>query len=58
MKHIVWRVFLNTDIKGGIAISYRDNNRNFGAIDTFSIHTRNLTVILRKIRNHIKGLIV
>ena len=29
-------VFFNTDIKGGIAISYRDSSKNFGAIKTFT----------------------
>lgn len=30
------RVFSNTDIKGGIAVTYRDNGKNFGAIETFT----------------------
>ena len=30
------KIFPNTDIKGGVAITYRDNNKNFGAIDTFT----------------------
>lgn len=50
------RVFPNTDIKGGIVISYRDNNRNFGLLIP-SLHTRNLTVFLGRLEN-IKGLIV
>lgn len=29
-------VFPNTDIKGGIAISYHDNNKDFGKIGTFT----------------------
>ena len=29
-------VFANTDIKGGIAISYRDSSKTFGAIKTFT----------------------
>ena len=32
-------VFPNTDIKGGIAISYRDNAKSFGAIKTFTAFT-------------------
>lgn len=28
-------VFPKTDIKGGIAITYRNTNKNFGAIGTF-----------------------
>lgn len=30
------QVFSNTDIKGGIVITYRDTNRNFGKIGTFT----------------------
>src|SRR5699024_7279324 len=30
------KVFPNTDIKGGIAITYRDINERFGKIGTFS----------------------
>ncbi|WP_057491503.1 Eco57I restriction-modification methylase domain-containing protein [Streptococcus orisasini] len=30
------KVFQNTDIKGGIAITYRDMAKKFGAIDTFT----------------------
>ncbi len=45
------RVFPNTDIKGGIVISYRDNNRNFGAIDTFTPYEE-LNSILGKIRKY------
>ena len=30
------KVFPNTDIKGGIAITYRDTTKKFGAIDTFT----------------------
>ncbi|HFR3756857.1 TPA: Eco57I restriction-modification methylase domain-containing protein [Streptococcus suis] len=29
-------VFPNTDIKGGVAVTYRDANENFGAIETFT----------------------
>ena len=29
------KVFANTDIKGGIAITYRDANKNYGSIDVF-----------------------
>ena len=29
------KVFPNTDIKGGVAISYRDESQNFGAIEVF-----------------------
>lgn len=30
------KVFANTDIKGGIAISYRDKSKEFGAIEIFT----------------------
>ena len=30
------RIFANTDIKGGVAITYRDTSRDFGAIEIFS----------------------
>lgn len=30
------KVFRNTDIKGGISITFRDKNRKFGAIEVFS----------------------
>lgn len=30
------RVFTNTDIKGGVAITYRDCEKNYGAIDAFT----------------------
>lgn len=30
------KIFSNTDIKGGVAITYRDNNKDFGAIGTFT----------------------
>lgn len=32
------KVFANTDIKGGIAITYRDKNKHFGAIGVFSAY--------------------
>src|SRR5699024_5437832 len=31
-------VFINTDIKGGVAISYWDVNKNFEAIEFFTSH--------------------
>lgn len=30
------KIFSNTDIKGGVAITYRDSNKDFGAIGTFT----------------------
>lgn len=45
-------VFPNTDIKGGIVISYRDSDKNFGAIDTFTPYEE-LNNILNKVRSYI-----
>ena len=44
-------IFPSTDIKGGVAVLYRDNNKNFGAIKTFTSHSE-LQGILRKVENH------
>lgn len=41
-------VFPNTDIKGGIAVTYRSISENFGAIGTFS-HLEELNNILNKV---------
>ena len=41
-------VFPNTDIKGGIAITYRDQNKNFGAIEVFT-HFEELNSLVRKV---------
>lgn len=40
-------VFPNTDIKGGIAITYRDAERSFGEIGTFTVYDE-LNTILQK----------
>lgn len=42
------KVFPNTDIKGGIAVTYRDNSSNFGAIETFTSFEE-LNSILHKV---------
>lgn len=42
------KIFQNTDIKGGVAISYRDNKKYFGAIEVFTKHSE-LNSILRKV---------
>lgn len=44
-------VFPNTDIKGGVAITYRDAQKNFGKIGTFT-HFEELNSILRKVVNN------
>lgn len=42
------KIFSNTDIKGGVAISYRDQKKNFGAIEVFTKYEE-LNGILHKI---------
>lgn len=42
------KIFPNTDIKGGVAISYHDNKYDFGAIEVFTKHFE-LNDILHKI---------
>lgn len=42
------RIFRNTDIKGGVAVTYRDADENFGAIGTFTAF-QELTSILKKV---------
>lgn len=50
------KIFLNTDIKGGIAISYRDATKVFGAINIFTPY-KELNHILRKVQSkEFKGL--
>ncbi len=46
------RVFSNTDIKGGVAITYRDATKSFGAIEVFS-HFEELNSIRRKVANYV-----
>ena len=41
------KIFSNTDIKGGIAITYRDRNKEFGAIEVF-VKYRELNGIAKK----------
>lgn len=42
------KVFANTDIKGGVAITYHDTNKDFGAIDVFSPYIE-LNSIMQKV---------
>lgn len=42
------KVFPDTDIKGGVAITYRDDTKNFGAIGIFTAYEK-LNSLLRKI---------
>ncbi len=46
-------IFSNTEIKGGIAISYRDESQEYGAIEIFA-RSPELNSILRKVRNETK----
>ncbi len=41
------KVFSNTDIKGGVAVTYRDTNTHYGAIGTFTAFSE-LNSILKK----------
>ncbi|MEG1776116.1 MAG: Eco57I restriction-modification methylase domain-containing protein, partial [Clostridia bacterium] len=45
------KVFSGTDIKGGVAITYRDRNRDYGEIGTFSVYPE-LNSILHKVWRH------
>lgn len=45
------KVFPNTDIKGGVAVTYRDQNTNFGAIEVFTKYDE-LNSILHKVIKH------
>lgn len=44
------KVFSNTDIKGGVVITYHDNVKDYGAIGTFTVYEE-LNLILKKVRN-------
>jgi hypothetical protein len=44
------KIFPNTDIKGGIVITYRDKNQNFGAIGSFT-NSPELNSILNKVKS-------
>lgn len=43
--------FKNTDIKGGIVISYRDSKKNFGAIETFTPYNL-MNHIMKKVKGY------
>lgn len=47
------KVFSNTDIKGGVAITYYDDTISFGAIEIFTKYEE-LNSILEKVRRHPK----
>ena len=48
------KVFPNTDIKGGVAITYRDGNKEYGAIGIFTQY-QTLNTILNKILPYLKS---
>lgn len=45
------KVFSNTDIKGGVVITHHDNEKDYGAIGTFTAYEE-LNSILNKIKEH------
>lgn len=45
------KVFANTDIKGGVAITYHDKGKDYGAIEIFTAYME-LNDILKKILNY------
>ena len=45
------KVFRNTDIKGGVAVTYRDTTRVYGAIEIFT-HFAELNSIMKKVKNN------
>ena len=47
-------IFKNTDIKGGVAITFRDNDKLFGEIDLF-VPYKELESILEKVSNDIEA---
>jgi len=44
-------IFSGVDIKGGVAITFRDCSQNFGKIGTYAIHSE-ISSILEKVTNH------
>lgn len=50
-EHDSSNVFVTTDIKGGIAITYRDNGKNYGAIEVF-LPYKELRSINTKVTNN------
>lgn len=44
------KVFPNTDIKGGLVITYRDSDKDFGAIETFTSYPE-INSVLKKVKN-------
>ncbi len=46
------KVFSNTDIKGGVVITYHDKVKDYGSIGTFTAYDE-LNTILKKVKNHV-----
>ena len=46
------KLFSNTDIKGGVSVSYRDENREYGEIGTFTPYPE-LNSIMQRVRKHV-----
>lgn len=44
------KIFSNTDIKGGVAVTYRDSGKNIGSIGDFTPYLE-LNSILHKVKN-------
>ncbi|MDD3969951.1 MAG: Eco57I restriction-modification methylase domain-containing protein [Candidatus Pacebacteria bacterium] len=49
------KIFPNTDIKGGVVITYRDVNKNFGAIGVFTAFTELNTILQRVLSKDFKS---
>ena len=45
------KIFSSTEIKGGVVITYHDDSKNFGAIDTFAAYPE-LNSILQKVHRY------
>ena len=50
-EHDASKMFNNTDIKGGVAITYHDSTQEFGAIRTFTAYEA-LNSILQRVQNN------
>lgn len=48
------KIFANTDIKGGICITLRNDNVNFGKIDTFTSYDE-LNLIIKKMKPYVQN---
>lgn len=50
-EQVSGNVFPNTDIKGGVAITYRDEEKNFGPIEVFTHYEELRTIKEKVVRN-------